>query len=121
MRKSVVATSVLAVALLVGCSRVRNATNWTEGAVRSIGLRGEVVYFAAVDDLSVRDGPRLSARVVGHLELHQMVFRSGVDHGYARIRLCDGSLRGWVDDAKLVETLPSEGRVRKNPELRTAH
>jgi len=108
MSRKVVATAMLAVAVLVGCSRARIPTGWKE-AGRSIGLRGEVPYFAAVDDLSVRNGARLSAKVVGHLELHQMVFRSGVDNGYARIRLPDGSLRGWVDDAKLVEKLPSDG------------
>ena len=100
--------AMLAVAVLAGCSRMRNPAGWTE-SVRDIGLRGEVPYFAAVDHVSVRDGARLSAKIVGHLELHQMVLRSGVDDGYARIRIPDGSLRGWVDDAKLVEKLPSDG------------
>jgi hypothetical protein len=32
-----------------------------------------------------------------------------VDNVYARIRLPDDSLRGWVDDDKLVKNLPTDG------------
>ena len=99
---------MLAAAVLAGCSRARIPTSFADAASR-IGLKGEVPYYAAVDHVSVRDSARLSARVVGHLKLHQMVLRSGIDNGYARIRLPDGSLRGWVEDAKLVEKLPSDG------------
>lgn len=108
MSRKVLATAMLVAAVLAGCSRARIPTSLTEAGT-SMGLRGETPYFAAVDGVSVRDGARLSARVVGHLELHQMVLRSGVNNRYARIRLPDGSLRGWVRTDKLVETLPSDG------------
>jgi hypothetical protein len=99
---------MLAMAVLAGCSRARVPTSLDE-AGRDLGMRGEVPYFAAVDNLSVRDGAKLSARVVGHLDLHQVVLRSGVNNGYARMRVPYGSLRGWVDDDKLLEKLPSDG------------
>ena len=96
--------------VLSACAPVRRhiPTSLTEAGT-SMGLRGEVPYFATVDELSVRNGARLSAKIVGHLELHQMVLRSGVNNGYARIRVPYGGLRGWVDDDKLTATPPSDG------------
>jgi hypothetical protein len=108
MRRRTVVTVMLALAVLAGCSRARVPTSLNDVG-ENLGLRGEVPYFAAVDRVSVRNGARLSARIVGHLELHQMVLRSGVNNGYARIRVPYGSLRGWVDDDKLVGTLPADG------------
>lgn len=108
MSRLIVATAMLTAAVLAGCSRVRIPTSLNDVG-QNIGLKGEVAYFAAVDDLSVRDGARLSAKVVGHLELHQVVLRSTVDNGYARVRVPCGSLRGWVDDDKLVAKLPADG------------
>jgi hypothetical protein len=108
MNGRTIATVMLAMVMLAGCSRAQIPTSLDE-AGRDIGMRGEMPYFVAVDRLSVRDGARLSARVVGHLKLHQVVLRSGVNNGYARIRVPYGSLRGWVDDDKLVAKLPSDG------------
>lgn len=110
MRGRVLATVMLAMAVLAGCSsgRPRIPTSLNDVG-ENLGFRGEVPAFAAVDNLSVRDGARVSARVVGHLDLHQMVLRSGVNNGYARVRVPYGSLRGWVDDDKLLEKLPSDG------------
>lgn len=83
-------------------------TTWG-GSVRDlIGSKAEVAYFAGSADLPVRDGPKLSAKLVGHLTLHQRVLRSTVTNGYARVRVPDGSLHGWVVSAKLLRELPAD-------------
>jgi len=104
---SVVTAAVLAVTLVAGCSTQKISAGWND-VVDMIGSKGEVPYFAGVAGLTVRSGPKLSAKRVGHLELHQRVLRSAVENGYARIRVPDGSLQGWVIDAKLLPELPSD-------------
>ena len=101
---SVAAAAVLTATLVAGCSN----RNWV-GSIRDmIGSKAEVAYFAGVADLPVRDGPKLSAKLVGHLTLHQRVLRSTVANGYARVRVPDGSLHGWVVSAKLLRKLPAD-------------
>lgn len=105
---SVAAAAVLMGTLVTGCSIGERTTTWAGDIRDFIGSKAEVACFAGVDDLSVRDGPKLSAKLVGKLALHQKVFRSTIENGYARVRVPDGSLDGWVIDAKLLRELPSD-------------
>jgi hypothetical protein len=105
---SVAIAAVLTAALVAGCASRRISTDWVGDIRNLIGSEAEVAYFVGVADLSVRDGPKLSAKLVGHLTLHQKVLRSTVSNGYARVRVPDGSLHGWVIDAKLLRKLPAE-------------
>jgi hypothetical protein len=99
--------AVLTATLVAGCANRNLSTDWV-GEIRDmIGSKGEVAYFAGVADLSVRAGPKLSGKLVGHLTLHQEVLRSTVSNGYARVRVPDGSLHGWVINSKLLRKLPS--------------
>ena len=108
LRWSVATAAVLTATLVAGCSSRSISTNWVGDIRDMIGSKAEVAYFAGVADLSVRDGPKLSAKLVGHLTLHQKVLRSTVTNGYARVRVPDGSLHGWVVSAKLLRKLPAD-------------
>ena len=105
---SVATAAVLTATLVAGCSNRNILTNWGGDIRDMIGSKAEVAYFAGVADLPVRDGPKLSAKLVGHLTLHQRVLRSTVANGYARVRVPDGSLHGWVVSAKLLRKLPTD-------------
>jgi hypothetical protein len=108
MNRSVATAAVLTATLVAGCASRSISTDWA-GSIRDmIGSKGEVAYFAGVADLPVRDGPKLSAKLVGHLTLHQRILRSTVTNGYARVRVPEGSLHGWVVSAKLLRTLPAD-------------
>ena len=107
---SVAIAAVLTATLVAGCASRNISTDWV-GSIRDmIGSKAEVAYFAGVGDLPVRDGPKLSAKLVGHLTLHQRVLRSTVANGYARVRVPDGSLHGWVVSAKLLRKLPADDK-----------
>ena len=103
-----VVTAVLTASLVAGCSSGSVSTDWVGDIRDMIGSKAEVACFAGIDDLPVRDGPKLSAKLVGHLTLHQKVFRSAVANGYARVRVPDGSLHGWVIDRKLLRKPPAD-------------
>jgi hypothetical protein len=107
---SVATAAVLTGTLVAGCSSRSISTNWVGDIRDMIGSKAEVAYFAGIADLSVRDGPKLSAKLVGHLTLHQKVLRSTVTNGYARVRVPDGSLHGWVVSAKLLRKLPADDK-----------
>ena len=107
VRWPVATAALLAAALVAGCS-ARSVSTGVSDVVDWIGSKAEVAYFVGVDDLALRDGPKLSAKLVGHLTLHQEVLRSTVENGYARVRVPDGSLHGWVINRKLLRKLPSD-------------
>lgn len=67
----------------------------------------EQVYFAGEGNLKIHESPSAGSKVVGQLALHQKVLRREVSKGYAHIRTPDDSLRGWVDNARLIWRLPS--------------
>ena len=110
MSWSVATAAVPTATLFAGCSSRSSSTNWVGDIRDMIGSKAEVAYFAGVADLSVRDGPKLSAKLIGHLTLHQKVLRSTVTNGYARVRVPDGSLHGWVVSAKLLRKLPADDK-----------
>jgi hypothetical protein len=95
---------VLAVVLAAGCSGGKSPGQWF-GLGKS-SAKQEGVFFAGEDALTVRDAPKASGKIVGQLSLHQKVVRSKLTDGYALVRVVDGSLAGWVVNAKLLWKLP---------------
>ena len=68
----------------------------------------EGVFYAAEDQLAVREAPAASARTVGHLKLHDKVTRYDIENGYAHVRAAGSKLEGWVVNAKLDWRTPAK-------------
>jgi hypothetical protein len=66
------------------------------------------VYYAGVDQLVVYSEPRPSASQLTQLPLHQKVYRSKIEKGYAYIKVEGSGVSGWVDNARLIWRLPSQ-------------
>jgi hypothetical protein len=66
------------------------------------------VYYAGVDQLMVYSEPRSSASQLAQLPLHQKVYRSKIEKGYAYIKVEGTGVTGWVDNARLIWRLPSQ-------------
>lgn len=67
-----------------------------------------LVYYVSVDQLTVYSEPRSSAAQVTQLPLHQKVYRSKIEKGYAYIKAEGTGVTGWVDNARLIWRLPSQ-------------
>jgi hypothetical protein len=66
-----------------------------------------LAYYAGVDRLAVYSEPRSSASLLTQLPLHQKVYRSKMEKGYAYIKVEGSGITGWVDNARLIWRLPS--------------
>ena len=96
---------VIAATLVVGCSGGNPVPGWFGSDSKTSNPKG--TFFAAVDNLAVRESPRSSSKTVGYLRLHDKVTRSKIENGFALVRSADGSTAGWVVNAKLLWKLPS--------------
>jgi len=67
-----------------------------------------LVYYVGVDQLTVYSGPQSSASPVAQLSLHQKVYRSKIEKGFAYIKVEGSGVTGWVDNARLIWRLPSQ-------------
>jgi hypothetical protein len=106
--------AVMFFGLVTGCSGGMNPRGWLGGDPKD-QANGETVYYAGVDDLTVREAPEASAEIVGRLALHEKVFRSEVAKGYARVRTADSRLTGWVVNARLIWKLPADRAGEQAP------
>jgi hypothetical protein len=60
-----------------------------------------------MDQLVVYSEPRSSSSPLTQLSLHQKVYRSKIEKGYAYIKVEESGVTGWVDNAQLIWRLPS--------------
>jgi len=106
-RKFSSALTLLAI-LAAGCSGQSSPAQWL-GLDSKSTTTDKGVFYSSVEGLTVRNAPSSSASIVGQLALHQKVHRSKVADGYAEIKAADGSVGGWVVNAKLIWKLPTTG------------
>ena len=98
--------AILITVSVVGCSGSSSPRQWGWLGLDSKDVKG--VYFAPVDGLTVRAAPSSSAKVVGQLAPYQKVDRTKITDGYALVAASNGSIEGWVVNAKLLWKLPTQ-------------
>ena len=102
-----IATSIVMIAALApGCSGKDPMGVLFGSHSKTASVKG--VFYAAEDQLAVREGPAASARTVGHLKLHDKVTRYDIENGYAHVRAAGSKLEGWVVNAKLDWRTPAK-------------
>ena len=63
-------------------------------------------YYTAIDGLKLYKEPRRSKAHLAQLPLHQKVYRSKLEGGYAYVKVDGSDMKGWVDTAQLIWCLP---------------
>jgi hypothetical protein len=100
---------------LAGCSVQNTVSGWFRKAPHEARAEAGQVYYAGVEGLIVHGEPSSSARVVGHLSLHEKVTRYKIERGYAYVKSDTSGLKGWVNNAMLIWRLPA--RAKPAPDL----
>ena len=65
-------------------------------------------YYTAIDGLKLYKEPRRSKAHLAQRPLHQKVYRSKLEGGYAYVKVDGSDMKGWVDNAQLIWRLPAE-------------
>jgi uncharacterized membrane protein len=84
------------------------------------GLRDETPLYAGQAGLRVHESASAGSRVVGTLALHERVLRSEVERGWAHVRSDRSGLKGWVDNARLLNRIPSAHAPAASPDAQPA-
>ena len=69
---------------------------------------GKGTFYASAAGLKLHAKPHSSSSAVGELSLHQKVYRSKVENGFAYVKVAATGQSGWVENAKLIWRLPSD-------------
>lgn len=105
---------LLATAATVGCSSGNPLANLFGS--ESNGRASETgTFYAASDGLRIYPKPSFSSAPVGKLALHQKVYRSKIDKGFAYVKVAGSGQIGWVENAKLLWRLPSSRKTATGP------
>jgi len=94
-----------AVAMTAGCA------TWNPFARESAGeattSQGRQPYYTAEAGVKLYSEPRLSESYIAELPLHQKVYRTTLERGFAYVEVEGSSQKGWVDNGKLIWRLPA--------------
>jgi hypothetical protein len=113
--------ALLSAVLLTGCSSGKTLGN-PFGSLFGGTDRGKEsgTFYAAVAGVTLYSKPKQSSSAVGQLSLHQKVYRSKVESGFAYVKVEGTGKTGWVDNAKLLWRLPSNAPSASVPASSTA-
>ncbi len=93
----------LTAALLAGCSSGKSFRDIFGGKSGS----EEGTFYAGVAGLKIYAKPRSSSAATGTLALHEKVYRTAIENGFAYVKVVRSGQKGWVENAKLLWRLPA--------------
>jgi hypothetical protein len=110
--KTLLLAPCLALAMLAaGCSTWKSPGSWfggekTDGAESMADSTTATAYYTGEADVKLYPEPRFSSSYIVALPLHQKVYRSKLDRGFAYVQVEGSGQTGWIDNSKLTWRLP---------------
>jgi len=94
----------LTAALAAGCS---NGKSFRDIFAGKSGGSETGTFYAGVEGLKIYQKPRFSSSATGTISLHEKVYRSAIENGFAYVKVARSGQKGWVENAKLLWRLPA--------------
>ncbi len=104
------------VGFLAGCSALRPLSRVFQGdETKPAASTSEATYYTSEVGVKLYSEPRFSSSSVATLPLHQKVYRSKLEKGFAYVSVEGTGQTGWVDNGKLIWRLPAHPAATVKP------
>jgi hypothetical protein len=107
-----VLAGVVAATFVTGCSDVKPLR---ELIYPNAGGKADGTFYVGEAGVALHPTPQRSSAPIATLALHQKVYRSKLEKGFAYVTVAGGGPKGWVDNAKLLWKLPASSAPAARP------
>lgn len=119
-RGRVALCTLVVAAMTAGCTGLTDPGGWFGKGEPQASSRGPLPYYTSQPGMRLYTEPSFTSAHIAVLPLHQMVYRSRVDRGFAYVEVEGSGQRGWVDNARLIWRLPTAATGKAGPDAGSA-
>lgn len=106
--------------LAAGCSTWKSPSSWFGGESTGVEESAQAQtkatpYYTGEASMKLYPEPRFSLSYIVELPLHQKVYRSKVERGFAYVEIEGSGKKGWLDNSKLVWRLQAPTKSAAAP------